>query len=44
MSPVSLPALKEKLKAKHYPFTISDQDVMSAALYPKAGGASHPRS
>ena len=36
MPPVDLRALKEKLKAKHAPFAISDQDTLSAALYPKA--------
>lgn len=33
--PTDLGALAASLKSKHYPFTVSDTDVLSAALYPK---------
>jgi len=35
LPPVDLALLKGKLKEKHKQFTISDRDVLSAALYPK---------
>jgi len=35
LPPVDMSLLKVKLKDKHKPFTISDRDALSAALYPK---------